>query len=107
MKRLTLYQRLKPEVKNQLQENYGEFEHSIKIIFKSLHEEEHYNALTINQVNNLILFTNYLKLEIMEDKIYCPWAVAYEVCKDHYTQEEIDDMLFCEVKELILDYEKD
>ena len=57
-KRLTLYQRLKPEVKNQLQENYGEFEHSIKIIFKSLHEEEHYNALTINQVNNLILFSS-------------------------------------------------
>jgi len=43
----------------------------------------------------------------MEDKIYCPWAVAYELCKDYYTQEEIDDMLFCEVKELILDYEKD
>ena len=51
----------------------------------------------------------------MEDKIlsspyrnsYCPWAHAYELCKDHYTQDEIDDMLFCEVKELILDYEKD
>jgi hypothetical protein len=65
MKRLTLYQRLKPEVKNKLQENYGEFEHSIKIIFKSLHEEEHYNALTINQVNNLILFS-----EIRPEDIY-------------------------------------
>ena len=43
----------------------------------------------------------------MEDKIYCPWAHAYELCKDYYTQKEIDDMLFCEVKELILDYEKD
>ena len=42
-----------------------------------------------------------------EEKIYCPWAHAYELCKDYYTQEEIDDMLFCEVKELILDYEKD
>ena len=65
MKRLTLYQRLKPKVKNKLQENYGEFEHSVKIIFKSLHEEEHYNALTINQVNNLILFS-----EIRPEDIY-------------------------------------
>jgi len=57
-KRITLYQRLKPEVKSKLQENYGEFEHSVKIIFKFLREEEHYNALTINQVNNLILFSS-------------------------------------------------
>ena len=65
MKRLTLYQRLKPEVKSKLQDNYEEFEHSVKIIFKSLHEEEHYNALTINQVNNLILFS-----EIRPEDIY-------------------------------------
>ena len=65
MKRLTLYQRLKPEVKSKLQENYKEFEHSVKIIFKALHEEEHYNALTINQVNNLILFS-----EIRPEDIY-------------------------------------
>ena len=54
MKRITLYQRLKPEVKNQLQENYGEYRHSIEDIFKSLHKEEHYNSLTISEVNNLI-----------------------------------------------------
>ena len=58
MKRLTLYQRLKPEVKNQLQENYGEYRHSIEDIFKSLHKEEHYNSLTISEVNNLILFSS-------------------------------------------------
>ena len=34
MKRLTLYQRLKPEVKSKLYENYVEFEHTVKIIFK-------------------------------------------------------------------------
>jgi len=63
--RITLYKKLKPEVKKKLQENYGEFEHSVKIIFKSLHEEEDYNALTINQVNNLILFS-----EIRPEDIY-------------------------------------
>ena len=65
MKRLTLYQRLKPEVKSKLYENYVEFEHTVKIIFKFLREEEHYNALTINQVNNLILFS-----EIRPEDIY-------------------------------------
>ena len=57
-KRITLYQKLKPEVKNQLQENYGEYRHSIEDIFKSLHKEEHYNSLTISEVNNLILFSS-------------------------------------------------
>ena len=42
-----------------------------------------------------------------EEKIYCPWAHAYEVCKSEYTQEEIDDMLFCEITELLTSYEKD
>ena len=58
MKRITLYQRLKPEVKNKLQENYGEYRHSIEDIFKSLHKEEDYNSLTISEVNNLILFSS-------------------------------------------------
>ena len=57
-KRITLYQRLKPEVKNQLQENYGEYRHSIEDIFKTLHKKEYYNSLTISQVNSLILFSN-------------------------------------------------
>ena len=56
----------------------------------------------------LLMETLHLKkYKIMEDKIYCPWAHAYELCKDNYTQDEIDEMLFCEIKELILDYEED
>lgn len=43
----------------------------------------------------------------MEDKKYCPWAHAYELCKDNYTQDEIDDMLFCEITELLTSYEED
>ena len=58
MKRITLYQRLKPEVKSKLQEYYEEYRHSIEDIFKSLHKEEDYNSLTISEVNNLILFSS-------------------------------------------------
>ena len=66
MKRITLYQRLKPEVKNQLQENYGEYRHSIEDIFKSLHKEHHYNSLTINEVNSIILFSNVKPQDIYD-----------------------------------------
>ena len=35
----------------------------------------------------------------------CPWEVAYQLHKDWYTKEEIDDMLFMEIQELIYDYD--
>ena len=30
-----------------------------------------------------------------------PWDLAYEHNKDRYTKEQIDEMLFCEIQELI------
>ena len=55
----------------------------------------------------LLMENSHLKkYKIMEDKIYCPWAHAYELCKDNYTQEEIDEMLMCEITELITNYEE-
>ena len=65
-KRITLYQRLKPEVKDQLQEYYEEYRHSIEDIFKSLHKEEDYNSLTISEVNNLILFSSIRPQDIYD-----------------------------------------
>ena len=32
-----------------------------------------------------------------------PWDIAYELYKDKYTREDIDDMLFCEITELLGD----
>jgi len=37
----------------------------------------------------------------MENTSYCPWEHAYQLCKDHYTKEQIDEMLLCEIEELI------
>ncbi len=33
--------------------------------------------------------------------IKCPWDLAYEKYKDVYSRADIDDMLFCEIDELI------
>jgi len=30
-----------------------------------------------------------------------PWDYAYELCKDHYSRADIDEMPLCELEELI------
>ncbi len=30
-----------------------------------------------------------------------PWDLAYELSKDYYTRADIDEMLFCEIEELL------
>jgi len=42
----------------------------------------------------------------MKNTNYCPWEHAYQLCKDHYTKDEIDEMSFCEIKEIILDQDE-
>jgi len=39
----------------------------------------------------------------MENINYCPWEHAYKLCEGRYTKDEIDEMSFCEIKEIILD----
>ena len=34
---------------------------------------------------------------------YCPWDVAFKLCKGAYTREEIDEMSLCEINEIIFD----
>jgi len=34
-------------------------------------------------------------------KIKSPWCLAYEQNKDHYSKEDIDNMLLCEIEELL------
>ena len=41
----------------------------------------------------------------MGTRIMSPWELAYTKLKEHYTQEQIDDMLWCEIEEL-LNYEE-
>jgi len=33
-----------------------------------------------------------------------PWDLVYNLYKEHYTKEQIDDMLMCELTELINNY---
>jgi hypothetical protein len=58
MKRLTLYQRLKPELKDNIKGRQLEYQHSVANIFGFLKENDQYMDLTINEINSLILFSD-------------------------------------------------
>ena len=38
-------------------------------------------------------------------KNYNPWDIAYELSKEYYSREQIDEMLLCEIEEII--YQED
>jgi len=41
----------------------------------------------------------------MNVKNYCPWQQAYELCNGAYTKDQIDEMSFGEIQEIILEQE--
>lgn len=54
----TLYERLKPEVKQQLELNYLKYEKSVGRIYESLKNTKWYSDLTIDQVSSIYIFSN-------------------------------------------------
>ncbi|MDB4334595.1 hypothetical protein N9988_00030 [bacterium] len=40
-------------------------------------------------------------------RIMSPWELAYTKLKEHYSKDQIDDMLWCEVEELLIREERD
>jgi len=54
----TLYERLKPEVKQQLELNYLKYETSVGRIYESLKNTKWYSDLTIDQVSSIYTFSN-------------------------------------------------
>ena len=36
-----------------------------------------------------------------EEPVRNPWDLVYEAYKDNYSRKQIDEMLFCEVEEII------
>ena len=58
MTRLTLYQRLKPEVKEALLSNMVEYENTITDIIEKLSNETFYSNLTISDISSLYTFSD-------------------------------------------------
>ena len=58
MARLTLYQRLKPEVKEALLSNMVNYEHTITDIIELLSNETFYSNLRISDISSLYTFSD-------------------------------------------------
>ena len=55
---MTLYDKLKPEIKDKLEANYAEYKVSIDYIFNKLQTKDRYSELTIDDVRTLNTFSN-------------------------------------------------
>jgi len=64
MTRLTLYERLKPEVKEALVSNMAEYEGSITGIIETLGNETFYSNLTISDISSLYTFSDIELLRV-------------------------------------------
>ena len=55
---MTLYDKLKPEIKAKLEANHAKYAASIDYIFNKLQTKNRYSELTIDEVRTLNTFTN-------------------------------------------------
>lgn len=51
--------------------------------------------------NKRRIHTTWKLIKQIMSKIKNPWDLAYELNKEYYSRADIDDMLFCEIEELI------
>ena len=64
MKRLTIYQRLKPEVKGALLSNMVDYEATITSIIEKLSNETFYSNLKISDISSLYTFSDIELLRV-------------------------------------------
>ena len=64
MKRLTIYQRLKPEVKGALLSNMVDYEDTITSIIEKLSNETFYSNLKISDISSLYTFSDIELLRV-------------------------------------------
>ena len=64
MARLTLFERLKPEVKEALLSNMAEYEHTITDIIEKLSNETFYSNLKISDISSLYTFSDIELLKV-------------------------------------------
>lgn len=70
MKRITLYQRLKPEAKAGLESIKNEpYQFSIDIIVSLLKSKQFYSDLTIDELKNIIVFSDVEPKTVWEMKL--------------------------------------
>ena len=70
---MTLYDKLKPEIKAKLEKNYKEYK-SVGFIFDKLQKNNHYSDLTIDDVKTICTFGEVWHYDLTQsDLLYGDW----------------------------------
>ena len=75
MSRITLLQKLKPEIKSKLEQERSRYSASIDVILYELNNEEFYNSLSIKVIRDIYLFA-----DLNEDE--ADWKYGTNLFKD-------------------------
>tara|TARA_R110000764_G_scaffold108_6_gene684 strand:+ start:197 stop:463 length:267 start_codon:yes stop_codon:yes gene_type:complete len=64
MNRITLLQRLKPEIKEALNQSKTDYSHSVDLIYDTLQEVDIYQDLTMSTIYSIYLFGNVERYDV-------------------------------------------
>jgi len=69
MSRITLYERLKPELKKKLETQNLQYEHTIKSIFDNLQTKRLYSELTLTELKTMYAFLDMNSTNVTQSDI--------------------------------------
>ncbi len=69
MSRITLYERLKPELKKKLNAQNLQYEHTIKSIFDNLQTKQLYSELTLTELKTMYAFLDMNSTNVTQSDI--------------------------------------
>jgi len=70
---MTLYDKLKPEIKAKLEENYKEYK-TVGFIFDKLQKKDNYSDLTIDDIRSICTFGDVWHYDLTQsDLLYGDW----------------------------------
>ena len=70
---MTLYDKLKPEIKAKLEENYKEYK-TVGFIFDKLQKKDHYSDLTIDDIRSICTFGDVWHYDLTQSELlYGDW----------------------------------
>jgi len=70
---MTLYDKLKPEIKAKLEENYKEYK-TVGFIFDKLQKNNHYSDLTIDDIKSICTFGDVWHYDLTQSELlYGDW----------------------------------
>jgi hypothetical protein len=69
MSRITLYERLKPELKKKLETQNLQYEHTIKSIFDNLQTKKLYSELTLTELKTMYAFLDMNSTNVTQSDI--------------------------------------